>query len=248
MPAKRKTRRTSRKRKDKPRKRPVTKRRVSKRSNGSSLLGGLFHNYVTGDPFKPIMYTRLRYTDNYTFTTGTAGVYGSEQIMRLNSIFDPDFTSGGHQPYGRDSLAILYNRYKVHACLMELVWTDPSEDGMVVAAQLQGPGGVYSLTGKTVNEIKEQPMSATRVVNNTGKQVVIMKQYIPIHKVIGITDLQFKADLTQYSATMPATPSLNVFARMSAASLRGNASATIICRATFTYYCQCYDRIVLSQS
>jgi len=33
--------------------------------------------------------------------------------FNLNSIFDPDRTGTGHQPYGHDTFQTLYNRYRV---------------------------------------------------------------------------------------------------------------------------------------
>lgn len=36
--------------------------------------------------------------------------------FQVNSLFDPDVTGGGHQPYGRDQWAVLYSRYLVNSC------------------------------------------------------------------------------------------------------------------------------------
>ena len=37
----------------------------------------------------------------------------AKQYMRMNSLFDPDQTGTGHQPYYFDQFAALYNRYTV---------------------------------------------------------------------------------------------------------------------------------------
>lgn len=34
-------------------------------------------------------------------------------VFRANSVFDPDFTGGGHQPRGFDQMAVLFNKYTV---------------------------------------------------------------------------------------------------------------------------------------
>lgn len=54
-----------------------------------------------------------RYVDYKTFTS-TAGVLGS-QSYRCNGMFDPDYTSTGHQPLYFDQLAALYNHFTVTA-------------------------------------------------------------------------------------------------------------------------------------
>lgn len=37
----------------------------------------------------------------------------SKWVVRMNSIFDPDFATGGQQPYGRDQLALQWDNYRV---------------------------------------------------------------------------------------------------------------------------------------
>ena len=41
----------------------------------------------------------LKYSETFTLTTGAGGTFGVDQVMKLNSLYDPDFTGGGHQPY-----------------------------------------------------------------------------------------------------------------------------------------------------
>ncbi len=59
----------------------------------------------------PHMYVTLRYAE--PISTSVLTTAGSNQVFRLNSIFDPNAAVGGTQPYGYDQLATLYNRYRV---------------------------------------------------------------------------------------------------------------------------------------
>lgn len=61
---------------------------------------------------------RLTYADNYRHTVN----YGASarQVFRANSIFDPDFTGVGHQPFFRDMWASQYDFYTVLACDYEI--------------------------------------------------------------------------------------------------------------------------------
>ncbi len=56
---------------------------------------------------------KLKYHTNGSFacTTGAVGVYG----FKLNSCYDPDYTSTGHQPLGFDQWATFYQTYIVSA-------------------------------------------------------------------------------------------------------------------------------------
>lgn len=63
------------------------------------------------DPFPAIAKVRMRYAQNITLAS-TAGVPASH-LFRCNSIFDPDYTGAGHQPYGHDTYQSIYNHYRV---------------------------------------------------------------------------------------------------------------------------------------
>lgn len=63
------------------------------------------------DIFKPIT-TKLVYTDTVLLTS-TGGVAFNTYTFRANSVNDPDWTGGGHQPTRYDQLAAIYARYEV---------------------------------------------------------------------------------------------------------------------------------------
>ncbi len=54
---------------------------------------------------------RLKYSDTIRLDPGLATA--AEYTFRCNSLFDPDFTSVGHQPRTYDQWALLYNKYTV---------------------------------------------------------------------------------------------------------------------------------------
>jgi hypothetical protein len=64
--------------------------------------------------FPPEMDVKMRYVDAFALviSSGVGGVYQ----YRLNSIFDPDLTGTGHQPYTRDTWAAVYQTYTVTKC------------------------------------------------------------------------------------------------------------------------------------
>lgn len=55
--------------------------------------------------------TKVRYYEevDLTSTAGSTATYA----FRMNSLFDPNFTGAGHQPYYFDQLSPLYSRYNV---------------------------------------------------------------------------------------------------------------------------------------
>lgn len=59
---------------------------------------------------------RLTYADNYRLDIHCDGNSYDNQVWRSNSIFDPDYLIGGHQPLFRDMWASMYDYYAVLAC------------------------------------------------------------------------------------------------------------------------------------
>jgi len=65
--------------------------------------------------FPPRLSRTLRYVDMYLLSSSSGSVVS--QVMRVNSLFDPDQTGTGHQPRGFDQLCSStgpYATYRVH--------------------------------------------------------------------------------------------------------------------------------------
>lgn len=58
---------------------------------------------------------KMRYVENWA-SPGTI----IDHLWNLNSIYDPNRSGTGHQPYGHDTYLTLYNRYRVIACRVRL--------------------------------------------------------------------------------------------------------------------------------
>lgn len=201
------------------------------------------------DPFPPRRSVILHYDDVQKFTAGSVGVFGTEQIYRLNSLFDPDLTGVGHQPYGFDTLAGIYLNYKVNAVSIELRWTDPLTDGMAAGYLMGAPGSTVPLTGKTLKAAGEVPMIKTVMLNDSGEQVVVQKAYIPMHKLAGLSKLQFQANIGSYSAAVTASPTNNPIIRIANTNVdTGVSGGTTMCHIKIRYYATFYNRRTLAQS
>ena len=58
----------------------------------------------------------LTYADNYRSDSYVTSAGYAQQIFRVNSIQDPDYSGTGHQPYFRDLWASMYDYYTVLSC------------------------------------------------------------------------------------------------------------------------------------
>jgi len=114
------------------------------------------------DIFKPLT-TKLVYSDTILLTS-TGAIAFTTHAFRANSVFDPDWTGGGHQPTRYDQFAALYQRYevlksniRVQFCTGEVsptsttVATGPWTVGVVCSANAT-PAGLGTDPGYTLAE------------------------------------------------------------------------------------------------
>lgn len=186
------------------------------------------------------------YASTHVLTTGAAGVYGTEQVFRLNSLYDPDFTGAGHQPYGFNQMEALYGLYKVYGVKISIVFANATADSMILGATIQPSNATTTLTGKAVDVVKEQPMAITRMFSSSDPYT--LNQYIHMHKLEGVRKQQYDYEMSDYAAVPTANPTQNPWLRVAVADARGNAGATCVCRVLLKFYTVWTNRKTQSQS
>lgn len=73
---------------------------------------------LTWDPFPAKARALMRYSQVISLTPGT-GV-PAPYLFRANGIQDPDYSGVGHQPYGHDTYASIYNHYNVRSATITM--------------------------------------------------------------------------------------------------------------------------------
>ena len=107
-------------------------------------------NSLYYDPFPRSMRAILRYSDTFNLEPGLGGT--SHQLYRATSIFDPNLTGVGHQPYGHDLYQQVYNHYKVIKAVIKV--TAVEGEGNAIFGVTQTDDSTVSSTYDTVREIK----------------------------------------------------------------------------------------------
>jgi hypothetical protein len=209
-----------------------------------------FRNFLKQDPFPPRMFSQLQYTHTGSLATGAAANCGSEQVFRLNSLYDPDFTGAGHQPYGFDQISPLYRQYKVTSVDIDIQLTDPSTDGILVAALVQPPAGTFSLTGKQGYAVSEKPGAEVRMLNDSGSQTARIKQHFEMSDLCQISKLEFDANQSNYVSAVTTNPALSPWLRIAIANMNGGSSsgATVFMNVTLTFHVVFYERVTQLES
>lgn len=94
-------------------------------------------------------------------------------IYRMTSIFDPDFTGVGSQPYQRDTYASLYNYYTVIKCHYEILVYNGSSSAYVANGVAPVGGGSNRLLQATIR----RATNAGEIGGSTNTKLLIEQKY-----------------------------------------------------------------------
>jgi len=202
------------------------KRRGGRRDKGrdtassaitSSLAPGVTNRRYTQSqtglaPFPLRWNARLTYGVNVAVGTIGSIPTANSYRFRLNSLYDPDFSGLGNQPYQYDQLTAVYAKYIVYECHVDLTFTDPSTDGLWVGWSFHSDTDNNDTpNGLTLGDIMSRPNFRCVPINNTGQQFITIREHIPIHTVFGISRQQYAPLTDTYGAAYNANPVSNAY-------------------------------------
>ncbi len=209
----------------------------------------MFSPFSSLTPFPSRFTTTVKYVSFGSLTSGTAGVVGGQYVFRLNSIYDPDQTGAGHQPYGHDTLATLYGKYLVRKVKVRIIFSNPSADGVATCLAITpSNSGPFGMAGNTAEAIAEKPQCRVALLNNTGSQVETWDATIDLAKLEGLTAAQYFAEAGQYGAAFGANPVLTPYISVALADIVQTGALTCQFGVELEYHVECYERNVLGQS
>lgn len=158
-------------------------------------------------PIAPRFITKHKYAE--AVQVSAAGIAGYK--WNLNSLYDPNRSGLGHQPYGFDQLSTLYNRYRVISCKYVLSCIS---DGANIQFAVLPANESLSLIGN-VSEARENPR-CKYAVQNPGGTMKVLKGNVYLPALVGRTKAQYMAD-ERYQALTSTSPSeaavLNAYAQ-----------------------------------
>lgn len=207
--------------------RKMLRKRKSRTVNVNRALSPIPQRYIT----------KMKYAG--TVLTNDSGNY----IFSINSLFDPDLSGGGHQPYGFDQLAALYNRYRVISCSWRV--QVPKTDQAIQFGVI--PGNSLSPTALTnFSHLKESPRAryVSQMPGGTA-MTVSGKAYLP--SIVGRTKAQYMAD-DRYQATTVASPEEDIQLFIKAASVIDVNLASAAVQVILEFTAEFFDVVTLSQS
>ncbi len=196
------------------------------------------------------MKTVLPYVEQLTFTGATlSAVFGNENSFRLNSLYDPDYTGTGHQPYGFDQITPFYARYMVDEVNLRVTFSDPQGDGVYCGVFIKNYLDTATLVNASVPQATERPQCWVRPLNNTGSQKIVFEKRIKIWELLGLTKSQYEGAWPSLAAAVTTNPSIAPYFSVAIADVNASSPA-LTCKATIEmdFYATFFGRIMPAQS
>lgn len=192
------------------------------------------------DPHK---FITLKYSD--IISQSLATVTATDQIFNMNSIFDPDRTGTGHQPYGRDTLAEVYNRYRVWAFAWKITFHAEAQGFDIVTVPTNGNLATAITNQASFTAAAELPRS--RVYSQgTGATCIIATGIINLNALNGTTPAEYKSD-DRFQAIMTSNPSELILLHVGTYNPSGSTTAVDFI-VELEFYCEIFDPIIVGQS
>jgi len=161
--------------------------RSRKKSRSNKISRGVAWK---GEILPPVLKTKLKYTEN-VYASSAGGDY--TYIFRLNSIYDFDYSGGGHQPMGHDQLSTLYDHYKVTGVrwVVKAYLVDNTD-----VRPMRCAAWVNDVTSNaaTQSEAEEQAGAKNAMALYGGRDAGYLSGYTDIATVFGLTKEQSEGD------------------------------------------------------
>jgi len=201
-------------------------RGMSVRATGTILS----HASLTQNVLPRSLIRVLPYTNTIALTSGNSGATSaSTQVFRLNSLFDPDLSGTGHQPYGFDQLSQWYNSYLVTNAKITITFTTlGSTSDLVCLWSFRASNTASATIGNVALEnAMERPNVGAMLLSPSGNsRTVQISVNVQPWLVEGITRQQYVDSLSSYKATISANPSLSPTIELATGSPSGASAVT----------------------
>lgn len=223
------------------------KRRAAKgrryRKKKSSPYTTVYRSETAGLPDR--YYCKLKVCDN--FQVGSGSNPSALEHYRLNSLYDPYYGSGGHQPRGFDQLSQLYNSYRVHKArvVFNANYVDESSQLWfgLLAADNELPGFAW------IYDACEKPGTIWYKQTNRDRAHFLKKTY-DLPRLFGMTKEQYRTNPST-AALCTANPSEVAYVGLGCANLDEVTNIdtdAVNYNVTITYYVEFFDRKMLATS
>lgn len=219
----------------------ITKRKFPRRfKRRGALINKAFFSKASLSPLLPRYNTRMEYGQDQVLSS-SATIGAMSHIWLPNSIWDPDFSGIGHQPYGHDQMALFYTRYRVKGIKYKVTFSPNGNQGRVYVVQTNNQ---LTLSSTDDSFLLEMPRSQSRT--QSLSEPIVISGYVDNATLCGRTKTEYNtSDGTQ--AQFGASP-VELMALQVVYSSDSAASINMLYTVEFRYDVELFDPLSVGQS
>jgi hypothetical protein len=195
-------------------------------------------------PFAAEFLVRLRYAETVTVATTSSVDTASTYSFRLNSLYDPNYTGTGHQPYQFDQLTPIYNNYLVNKAEFKVtIRSDFTTTGVFGGVSVFVDTNVSdSAQGKVLSELREKAVTQVRCLATQGNRAnwPILQGSVDMARVFGVTQVAYQGELNTFGAVYNANPSRTAYLELCLVDPGANTSSDALFDVEITYFARLY--------
>lgn len=200
----------------------------------------------TGVTMRNSKLVKLRYYTDVQLQPAGSGQTHKDHIFRLNSLYDPDYTGVGSQPYGTDQWANFYTYYVVEAAKIQVLFTRTETGAVPMVCGIHVDKDT-DLVSTVKGKMEQQGFRNIRTLAINSREKTSVCEYVNMKKFFKIRDL---ANHTKTAFT--ANPGYECFAHVFSQVADGAETPTtygkITAQVHITYYCRLLDPIEVATS
>lgn len=200
---------------------------------------------MTPAPISDAMYMKMKYCDSIRLTSAATPVY---HIFNVNSLFDPDYSATGHQPFGYDQwmgtsfTTGWYNKYRVSGVSYKITFNNLSTAYLMSCAVV---GKINTTVSTDMNTIFEKPRSQCRTMGyGSGSAArAFMRGYFSAAQLLGVTAEEYRTD-DKYAGDVTSSPLISPYLHLYIFEPSvGVAGLGIDIQVELTYHTYVYSRV-----
>jgi len=166
----------------------------------------------------------------------------------MNSLYDPDLSGTGHQPYQFDQIKTMYGTYLVHKCDWTITFFGAAVTGLWVGVSIYNTIGGTSVAGFTLDAIKERNLTKMIPLPSTGEQKVTLSGSTNLWDIFGVTKEQYLAEPQAYGSAVSGNPAYSVQLECVLVDPAARTSASVLVDADLNFKSQLWAYVPPTQS
>lgn len=200
-------------------------------------------NNVPSAVFPHEYYAVLPYHDIISLNLST--VPWQVYRFRMNSVYDPDLSGGGHQPRGRDELGNLYQSYLVFAVAYDINFMTKDTTREAIVCGAAGCSSIQTLGSlpnyQALRENQQRYVRYTRI--DDMRPVANIKGKLMCRKVEGVDKDAWNDETGPFQSLMTANPNACPTLAIFAGTIdQTTMSSTVVADVKVMYYCKFFTR------